>query len=194
MATIPSTNFTSAQVIEEAAGSVRAFTSNDADVRNLAGVPSGGYSSANWAGKSSFAAFVPSTFSYNTEEAMNMGGVRFNHNGIYEVSSKAFSGGAGNGTWQSVANGTTLKVKVDLPLAIANAGSTDIEAGIRTAQTGGQFNNAISGQEYTIVYDGVLDIQFSSAWWSDMPDAPVVITINGKTLTLTIKSDSAYFE
>lgn len=53
MATIPSTNFTSAQVIEEAAGSIRAFTSNDADVRNLAGVLSGGYSSANWAGKSS---------------------------------------------------------------------------------------------------------------------------------------------
>lgn len=53
MATIPSTNYSSADVILEAAGSVRAFNSNDADVRNLAGVPSGGYSSADWAGKSS---------------------------------------------------------------------------------------------------------------------------------------------
>ena len=41
MATIPSTNYSSADVIQEAAGSVRAFNSNDADVRNLAGVPSG---------------------------------------------------------------------------------------------------------------------------------------------------------
>lgn len=53
MATIPSTNFTSAQVIQEAGGSVRSFNSNDTDVRTLAGVLTGGYSSANWAGKSS---------------------------------------------------------------------------------------------------------------------------------------------
>lgn len=65
MATIPSTNFTSAQVIEEAAGSIRAFNSNDTDVRTLAGVLSGGYSSADWAGKSSGPSviFVPNNIS-----------------------------------------------------------------------------------------------------------------------------------
>lgn len=52
MATIPSTNYSSAAVIQEAAGSIRAFNSNDTDVRTLAGVLTGSYSSADWAGKS----------------------------------------------------------------------------------------------------------------------------------------------
>ncbi|MCL1142989.1 hypothetical protein [Shewanella gaetbuli] len=50
---IPLTNFSSADVIKEARGSIQPFNSNDADVRNLAGYPSGMYNSGDWAGVSS---------------------------------------------------------------------------------------------------------------------------------------------
>ncbi|MGL5471616.1 MAG: hypothetical protein ACRDCT_26145 [Shewanella sp.] len=72
MATIPSSNFTSAQVIEEASGgTIRAFSSNDADVRALAEKPSGMYSSADWAGRSSVPPFVFSDITFRFDKWYN---------------------------------------------------------------------------------------------------------------------------
>lgn len=65
MATIGTSNFTSAEVVAEVRGSTQSFSSNDDDIRALAGKTSGSYSSADWAGKSALPAlaFSPSQLS-----------------------------------------------------------------------------------------------------------------------------------
>lgn len=82
MATIPSTNYSSADVILEAAGSVRAFNSNDADVRKLAGVLSGGYSSADWAGKSNAASLLFTPTFYNHGGNATIGYIELSSDGV----------------------------------------------------------------------------------------------------------------
>lgn len=82
MATIPSTNYSSADVIQEAAGSVRAFNSNDTDVRTLAGVPSGGYSSADWAGKSNAASLLFTPTFYNHGGNASYGYIELSSDGV----------------------------------------------------------------------------------------------------------------
>jgi hypothetical protein len=183
MATIPSTNFTSAQVIEEAGGSIRSFNSNDTDVRTLAGVLTGSYSSADWAGKSSFSPFVPNAISWTTEEATNMGRLSFNSGGTYQAWALFPAYGAGQGAWTNVANGTQLKIKATFP----TPGHTDFE--VRVTNGGVQVvDPMVSGQEYTVAFNNNLVFEFFSTWWDGEPPADFILTINGQQFKATIIS------
>ncbi|MGL4639193.1 MAG: hypothetical protein ACRCZA_01625 [Shewanella sp.] len=187
MATIPSSNFTSAQVIQEASGgTIRAFSSNDADVRDLAKKPSGMYSSADWAGKSSFADFVPNSAMYWADSYTSLGGIELCLGGrfiIYDL----FPSSADEGAWTSVTNGTVLKVRVTCSYS-----DRDIEVSYRVNNTAQYIpilrpNNA-SSETVNITFLNNIVFHIDSTWWSGEPDVVITFYINDKPLAIRIKS------
>ena len=183
MATIPSTNYSSADVIQEAAGTVRSFNSNDTDVRTLAGVLSGSYSSADWAGKSNAASLLFTPTFYNHGGNATYGYIELSSDGVMHY------GGNGDfvGSWLTKA----LVIGQPYTITFKNASSTPsvLYYALENVGIPDRQGDLFRGQSVTVTITAAAN-NFIYLQSTDVIDnnVSIEITLNGVTKTFDIIS------